>query len=106
VNTYPRSGEANAPKIPLRASREEIVQNVQTRQGLVVSDRSDAESTTLTIRSQKEDDRAHHSERGEKRLQGRPVEDLRLPEELERRAEDSMDGEDARRILTDPKEGR
>jgi prevent-host-death family protein len=35
-----------------------------------------------------------------------PVEDLRLLEELERRAEDLREGEDARRILTDPHEGR
>jgi len=35
-----------------------------------------------------------------------PVEDLYLLEELERRAEDAIDGEAARRILTDPNEGR
>ena len=35
-----------------------------------------------------------------------PVEDLRLLEELERRAEDAIDSEAARRILTDPDEGR
>ncbi len=35
-----------------------------------------------------------------------PVEDLRLLERLERRAEDAIDGETARRILDDPAEGR
>ncbi len=35
-----------------------------------------------------------------------PIEDLRLLEALERRAEDAIDGEDARRILADPDEGR
>jgi prevent-host-death family protein len=35
-----------------------------------------------------------------------PVEDLRLLERLERRAEDTIDGETARRILADPAEGR
>lgn len=35
-----------------------------------------------------------------------PVEDLRLLERLERRAEDAIDGEAASRILADPDEGR
>lgn len=35
-----------------------------------------------------------------------PIDDLRLLEVLERRAEDAIDGEAARRILADPAEGR